>query len=237
MRALRYGRTVIEQLTVDVGIPLRVRAWGDPAAPAMLLLHGLTGDGSSWDDIAPRFADRYRVLAPDLRGHGLSGRAAAYSFELMRDDVAAMIGVLGLRRPVVIGHSLGAVVGYLLAQRHPELLSVLVLEEGPPARPLDRPPLPTPDEPTPYDFAVVNAIRAQLREPQPSWWDDLARISAPTLVIAGGPSSAIPQDLIAQAADRIPGSRLVTIDAGHLVHTGEPDEFCRVVEEFLADAG
>jgi pimeloyl-ACP methyl ester carboxylesterase len=42
-----YGWTVIEQLTVDVGIPLRLRAWGDPAAPAMLLLHGLTGDGSS----------------------------------------------------------------------------------------------------------------------------------------------------------------------------------------------
>lgn len=224
-----------EQLTVDVGIALHCRVWGDPASPPMVLLHGLGGDGSSWDETAPRFADRYRVYAPDLRGHGASGRSPEYSFTLMRDDVVGLLDALGIEQAVLIGHSMGAVVGYLLAQRHPGRLSRLVLEEGPPARPLDRPPLPVPDEPTPYDFAVINAIRAELREPQPSWWEELRRITTPTLVIAGGAASGIPQDLIAQTAARIPGSKLVTIDAGHLVHTTAPDEFYQVVDDFLTE--
>ncbi|MER5750562.1 alpha/beta hydrolase [Streptomyces sp. NPDC002088] len=62
-------------------------------------------------------------------------------------------------------------------------------------------------------------------------WD--AYVTAPTMVVAGGPESRLPQDEIAAMAARFPAGRLVTIPAGHLVHTTRPGEFCAAVEEFL----
>jgi pimeloyl-ACP methyl ester carboxylesterase len=56
----------------------------------------------------------------------------------------------------------------------------------------------------------------------------------PTLVIAGGPTSGVPQDRVAALAERIPDARLVTVDAGHLVHENRPEEFLALVEPFLA---
>ena len=69
--------------------------------------------------------------------------------------------------------------------------------------------------------------------PGPMWWDHMGRITMPTLVIAGGPTSGVPQDRVAVLAERIPDARLVTVDAGHLVHESRPEEFLALVEAFL----
>ncbi|WP_405875965.1 alpha/beta fold hydrolase [Streptomyces sp. NBC_00005] len=63
----------------------------------------------------------------------------------------------------------------------------------------------------------------------------MRRITMPTLLIGGGPGSFIPQDQISVLAELIPDARLVTIDAGHLVHETCPEEFLGVVEAFLAE--
>jgi 3-oxoadipate enol-lactonase len=69
--------------------------------------------------------------------------------------------------------------------------------------------------------------------PDPAWWDDLALITAGTLVIGGGPDSHLPQDQVRELASRIHGAEHITIDAGHLVHADRPAEFLAAVEAFL----
>jgi 3-oxoadipate enol-lactonase len=90
-----------------------------------------------------------------------------------------------------------------------------------------------PDEPVPFDGAVVPAIIGQLNDPDPAWWERLAEITAKTLIIAGGPGSHVPQDKIAEAAARIPDGTLKVIPVGHQVHAERPAEFAATVLEFL----
>jgi pimeloyl-ACP methyl ester carboxylesterase len=208
---------------------------GDPEAPPVVRLHGLGDDASSWDDAAPALAGRHRVYIPDMRGHGASDWPGTYSLALMRDDVASMLVTFGLERVDIIGHSMGGVVGYLLAAQRPDLVGRLVLEEAPAPVPAD-PPRQLPEERSAgagFDWAAVAALYHQRNHPDPSWWDLLERISAPTLVIAGGPSSLLPQDALADMAARIPDARLVTMSGGHVVHEQCHDEFVAEVRAFL----
>lgn len=88
--------------------------------PALLLLHGVQAAGPMWLRTAQALEGSYDVVMPDLRGHGASSRIAGrLSAELLVDDIAALIGALGLERPAVVGHSLGADVAGRLAAAHP----------------------------------------------------------------------------------------------------------------------
>src|SRR5258706_4434520 len=201
----------------------------------MLLLHGLGDDEGDWHTVLSTLADRYRVYALDLRGHGRSSHPGQYSFELMRDDVIGFLDAIGVERCVVIGHSMGGTVAILVAQAAPHRLTHLILEDVTAPRPgaLTRPPLAPPDTPTPFDFAAVNAIRAQLNDPDPAWWDRTEADDVPTLII-GGAESHIPQHLLAETVDPMPDSNLVTIDAGHNVHIDPPAEALYAVNNMLA---
>ena len=98
----------------------------------MLLLHALGESGADWDAVVSAFTHGYRVIAPDMRGHGTSGWPGEYSFSVMRDDVIALLDALGLDRVVVVGHSMGAVIGWLLALTEPQRVHRLVVEDAPP---------------------------------------------------------------------------------------------------------
>ncbi|MER6030074.1 alpha/beta hydrolase [Streptomyces sp. NPDC001851] len=220
------------------GITLACRAWGPVDAPPVVLLHCRGADGGDWTHIAERLAASprpRRVYAPDLRGHGRSDWPGDYRAEAMSDDVHALLCALGLDSADVVGHSLGGIVAYLLAQRHPGVVRRLVLEDVCAPVPLDppRPPAERPAGELPFDWAMVRAADAQRNAPDPVWWDHMDRITMPTLVIGGGPTSPIPQDQVAQLAGLIPAATLVTVDAGHLVHESRPEEFLAVVREFL----
>ncbi|GAA1655692.1 hypothetical protein GCM10009828_101790 [Actinoplanes couchii] len=220
---------------MDVGgVAVRYRVGGDAGGRAVVLLHGLGGSGAGWGTVPERLAGEFRVFALDLRGHGDSGKPGEYSFQLMRDDVLGFLDGAGLERAALVGHSLGAVVAVLLAQLAPERVTHLVLEDATVPRPgdLDRPPLPEPDEPTPYDFRAVNAVRAQLTDPDPAWWDATDAVTVPTLIIDGA-SSADRQEFLAASADRMPNARLVTIPAGHYVHRERPSAYLDAVLPFL----
>ena len=80
---------------------------------------------------------------------------------------------------------------------------------------------------------MVEQVRPEIDEPDPRWGDVVARISAPMLVIAGGPSSPVPQDHIVELVRAVPDGRLVTVDAGHLVHARRPTEFTDHLLTFL----
>lgn len=80
---------------------------------------------------------------------------------------------------------------------------------------------------------MVRATVEQRNAPDPVWWNHMNRITMPTLVIGGGPTSLIPQDQVALRAGLIPDASLVTVDARHLVHETRPEEFLAVVRDFL----
>ena len=102
----------------DRPVPLAVRDHGGSGSP-VLLLHGLGGTLLHWERLAPHLATAHRVVAMDLRGHGLSGDGP-WGWEAVLDDVQAVIDHLGLDMPLVVGHSLGGMVAVRWALRHPD---------------------------------------------------------------------------------------------------------------------
>src|SRR5580700_7155718 len=96
-----------------MGAGLRVHQGGS-GEPVLLLLHGLGATGDVWQGWWPLLARRWsgRWLAPDLPGHGGSRPLPGYTFESL---AAAVAGIIGGARTVVLGHSLGGVVGLALA--------------------------------------------------------------------------------------------------------------------------
>jgi pimeloyl-ACP methyl ester carboxylesterase len=237
------------------GVRLVCEGEGPAGGPVVLLLHGLGEGRRSWPAVAkPLAADGWRTWAVDMRGHGDSGRPGTYAYEAMRDDVLGLIDALGQDRVVIVAHSMGTVPASLVAMDRPGAVARLVLEEGPLPFPAE-PPRPVPDGPgggsgggpedtdgsggglpAPYDWRVVRDVAVQRNAPPARHWDGLAEITAPTLVIAGGPRSHLRQDQLARTAARIPDSLLVTIDAGHMVHDERPTEFMEALRGFLGRA-
>ncbi len=130
-------------------VDLLVRDTG-PGKPALLCLHGMQGRGETFDELTRRYRDRYRVIAPDQRGHGLSGRPIArYAAEDFAEDAWQLLRQLDAVPAVVIAHSISGLFAPVLAARHPEAVrGVVLLEPAPgdgPERPADTPPQNIPD--------------------------------------------------------------------------------------------
>ena len=95
------------------GLRLHVREWGNPDGPAILFLHGWSQNHLCWaNQYEGALAEEFRLVACDLRGHGMSeaplGPEHYTDAALWAGDVAAIIGQLGLDRPVLVGWSYGA---------------------------------------------------------------------------------------------------------------------------------
>lgn len=118
---------------------VHVHEFGNPSAPPLVLVHGLTDDGTCWPDAVARWGSGYRILTVDQRGHGQSPRFTEEQVErapeVMRDDLASVLR--GLDEPAfVVGHSLGGFIAARVARAFPELVRALVLED--PAKPAGR---------------------------------------------------------------------------------------------------
>ncbi len=224
----------MEFIDVD-GVRIAAAISGTPGAIPLVLLHGGGGDKSSWDTIAPAFASTHRVYAIDLRGFGDSDRPGTYSFETMRDDVLGLLDVIGADRADVVGHSMGGSVAWLVAQEQPGRVAHLVVEDSPPPKAgVKRLTLgPRPETEPPFDWDALVAIVREFDEPDPRWWDRIDAVTAPTLMLAGGPLSHVPQDLFTEALALLQDGRIVQIPVGHHIHRDAPDQFLAEVVPFL----
>lgn len=155
------------------------------AEPALLLVHGFTDTSRSFSLLAPYLAGR-RLIMPDLRGHGASQAGKGCGIADFADDIAGLIQILRLDRPVVVGHSLGAMVAIALAGRHRELIGGLVVLAG------TLKPDFAPDHPF---VAGVQALRDPISPADPfyAWWH-ACRPGVPPAFLAGlaNDASAMP---------------------------------------------
>ena len=95
----------------------------------LVILHGLFGSGKNWQSLSKIFSEHFDVLTLDLRNHGLSFHDDVMDYPAMVDDVHRLLTHLDITSCRIIGHSMGGKVGMLLALKHPELVSQLVVAD------------------------------------------------------------------------------------------------------------
>jgi len=253
--------------------------------PVLLLVHGIASDSEAWRASLSLLARRARVIAPDLPGHGASGKAPGdYSLGSLASSLRDLLVKLGHERATLVGHSLGGGVAMQFAYMFPERTERLVLVSsgglGRTVNPLLRAatlpgselviaaaigPL------TALGRAGVATVRrlglrvapdlgevgrgfATLadREGRAAFLDTLRsvvnfsgqRVDAsdrlylaarmPTLLLWGERDPIIPAAHGLRAAERMPGSRLLTFaDSGHFPHIDDPHRFAATLLEFI----
>jgi pimeloyl-ACP methyl ester carboxylesterase len=98
------------------------------SGPAVVLVHGLAGSSTTWQEVMPALADHFTVLAPDLLGHGDSAKPRGdYSLGAHASGLRDLMVALGIERATFVGHSLGGGVALQLAYQFPERCERLVL--------------------------------------------------------------------------------------------------------------
>jgi pimeloyl-ACP methyl ester carboxylesterase len=112
-------------------VALNVTQWGD-AGPRLLLLHGIGSRGVSWLPVVERLSREFRLIAPDLRGHGESGKPGiGYQIADYANDLENLLAALAVDRPLILGHSLGGLVAWEWASRNPRRAAAIVIEDSP----------------------------------------------------------------------------------------------------------
>jgi pimeloyl-ACP methyl ester carboxylesterase len=120
------------------GGALHVGRWGD-GQRTVIAAHGITGNHRSWQGVARALGPGVSLVAPDLRGRGLSAKLPGpFGMRAHADDLVAVLDHLGLDRAVLAGHSMGAYVATVAATRHPDRWSKVILVDGGIALPLPR---------------------------------------------------------------------------------------------------
>jgi pimeloyl-ACP methyl ester carboxylesterase len=217
----------------------------------LVLLHGLSASGRWWSRNVPVFAAHYRTYTVDLPGFGNSRHVRWSRLDDTVDQLAEWLGTEVLSTAHIAGHSLGAAVAARLAARHPHyvdrliLISAAIRPHSVRARMLpggvvrlmacrsaqSYVPLFARDLLRSHPVSSVAASRDAL---QSDWEYDLARITAPTLVVWGERDPITPLPLAHGIVAAIPDARLLTLrEAGHSPMWEDPETFNDAVLEFL----
>lgn len=127
--------TQVRHRTVQVDdVEVFYREAGDPAAPAVLLLHGFPTSSFMYRNLIPLLADAYHVIAPDLPGFGYTRSpprgAYDYTFDALARTMTRFTDVLALERYAMQVFDYGAPVGWRLALAHPERITAIVTQNG-----------------------------------------------------------------------------------------------------------
>lgn len=104
----------------------------DPAAPALVMMHGLTRNSADFEPLAAHLAGRYRLIVPDQRGRGLSGwdpDPAQYRPDVYAQDMLALLDGLGIARAGLIGTSMGGLMALVMNALRPGLASAIVFND------------------------------------------------------------------------------------------------------------
>ncbi|KAF1012045.1 MAG: AB hydrolase superfamily protein YdjP [Pseudomonas fluorescens] len=218
----------------------------------VVLLHGGLSNSDYWGNQVKALATRHTVISLDSRGHGRSSRdEKPYGYDLMADDVVAVLDTLKIPRADIVGWSDGAIIGIDLALRHPERINKVFafaantqtsgVKDGVEKNPtfaafIERAGKeyaklsPTPKE---YD-AFVEQI-SHMWASQPNWTDaQLASIKTPILIVDGDHDEAIKREHTEYMAATIPGAGLLILpNTSHFAFLQDPALFNAALLDFL----
>lgn len=221
------------------------------AERTLVFVHGFGGQARQWRYQLAHFADRHRVVAIDLRGHGLSDAPGGrYDLPTLLADLEQALAALAVQRPfVLVGHSFGGALAVEVALRHPGRISHLVLIAASGRYPLAwyfRLPLRLP-------LPVLNAVYPLLRRAIPApphvlhpfyhqtlqrWdgWPLFGRLRTPVLVLRGDRDRVFGRQLFERVASEISRAEDVNVGAsGHMVMLERREAVNRAIERFLGE--
>ena len=118
----------------STGVTLNVALAGDPAKPAVILLHGFPESHRTWRGLAPLLDDNFHLIMPDQRGFAGSDRpqeVEAYKTDILVDDIFALADALGLGRFALVGHDWGGAIAWSAALRGDPRLTRLAIVNAP----------------------------------------------------------------------------------------------------------
>jgi pimeloyl-ACP methyl ester carboxylesterase len=217
----------------------------------VLFVHGGLGNSNYFgNQVRALVAAHYKVIVMDSRGHGRSTRdARPYGYNLMSDDVVALLDYLKIPKVALIGWSDGAIIGLDIAMRHPEHLSKLFAF----AANYDTSGVTTASSPVVdqyiaragKEYARLSATPTQYKafvtqitgmwNGQPHWTKaDLEKIKVPTWIVDADHDEMVNHDQPRTMADWIPNSGLlIEPDVSHFVFIQNPSEFNEAILRFL----
>jgi pimeloyl-ACP methyl ester carboxylesterase len=234
------------------GISIYYAVYGE--GPPVILLHGGLANADYWGNQIPALASHHTVITMDSRGHGRSTRdSRPLSYDLMADDVVALMDVLGVPKADIVGWSDGAVVGLNLAMRHSDRVgkifafAVNTRPSGTKNSAILHPAIlafirrtrreykgysNTPKE---VDTFILQIIK--MWSGQPNWTDDdLKAIAAQVLVVDGEDDESIKRTHVEYVAATIPNAQLLILPGtSHFAFLQNPELFNRAVLRFLGD--
>lgn len=128
----RYAAPTSRFMDLPDGTHLHYRDEGNPAGPVLVLVHGYSASAADWDGWAKALGTTYRIIAPDLPGHGLTRTLPGYQSgpDAQVTVVDALVNGLALPRFVIAGNSMGGGVAWRYALAHPDRLNGLVLVDA-----------------------------------------------------------------------------------------------------------
>jgi pimeloyl-ACP methyl ester carboxylesterase len=164
---------------------------GNPAGPAVVLIHGYTDNARDWVPMLPYLSKRFRLILVDLRGHGKSSKPeCCYTRVDFAYDIKLLLDALSIQKADIVGHSLGSIVAQTFAEFWPEHTNRVVLIASTGGRP------PGSTAPPQFDFAAeIRKLKEPIDPDSPfmiAWWDSPTPVDPEFIRRQRRDSAAIP---------------------------------------------
>ncbi len=261
LRGLKHRAIQLDFSLYRVDVPIRdisdmelsvVDVWPEGAEKAIMFIHGYAGCAETWEYQVNHFARSYRVVVPDLRGHGQSDAPfTAYTMSELVDDINTVADALGLPEKFILaGHSFGGSICVEYANACPERLEKLILIATAGEYPLPRGASLLSRVPTaafrpwwkyrPRWNAEPHVLKRMMLNNMRRWqgWPLLQNISTPTLVITGERDRYFPRHVFERIGEMVPGAEVIDVGASkHKVQLERHQAVNRAIERFIGQEG